>query len=142
MTSRSPQRRMRSSRRYREFREVMLRRLGDVCWICNHPGATDLDHVVPAAVDPGRMLDPSNVRPAHGVDGCAFCPPIVTRNGVRRRACNQSRGMDRVRQTAALGVAADGRADLPADPKGCARCHGERCSNGVLAESGMRSRCW
>jgi hypothetical protein len=86
----APHHKLRRTRKYRTWRAMMLRRLGDVCHVCGHAGAADLDHLTPLSVDPSRLMDPSNVMPAHGVDGCHVCPP-VSRNG-RRRTCNQERG--------------------------------------------------
>jgi 5-methylcytosine-specific restriction endonuclease McrA len=80
--------RERSSKRYQDFRRRVLARLGDVCWICGHPGATDLDHVTPLAVRPGLMYDESNARVAHGSRGCPECP---TKQNGARRCCNQER---------------------------------------------------
>jgi 5-methylcytosine-specific restriction endonuclease McrA len=38
---------------------------GGVCWLCGHPGADTVDHVVPLSQG-GALLDPANLRPAHG----------------------------------------------------------------------------
>lgn len=55
----------------------------DLCWLCGHPGADQVDHVVPRSMDTRRdVADPTNLRPAHGVNGCPTC-------GVK---CNQARG--------------------------------------------------
>lgn len=66
------------------------------CWICGHPGARTVDHVVPRSkwprlpngqLAPGCDAD-DNLRPAHGTraqyltNRCATCG----------RLCNQSRG--------------------------------------------------
>lgn len=37
----------------------------NVCHLCGKPGATEVDHVVPASVAPWLRFDPSNLRPAH-----------------------------------------------------------------------------
>lgn len=122
---------LRQSRRYKEWARAQLRLLGDVCHLCGHRGATDLDHLVPVAVDPTRVMDASNVRPAHGISGCSECAPIVTKNGVKRPACNQQKG-------------AGGTGAVVKRPnlRGCPECRGERCSNGVRTAAGMVSRCW
>jgi 5-methylcytosine-specific restriction endonuclease McrA len=36
----------------------------DICWLCGHPGANSVDHVVPLSKG-GARLDPANLRPAH-----------------------------------------------------------------------------
>lgn len=38
---------------------------GDRCWLCGHPGATSLDHVIPASTRPDLEWEPANHRPAH-----------------------------------------------------------------------------
>ena len=50
--------------RWRKLRSEVLR-TSDVCWICQKPGSTTVDHIVPVSLDPSRALDPTNVRPAH-----------------------------------------------------------------------------
>lgn len=52
----------------------------DVCWLCGHEGADQVDHVVPIAKG-GDKWDIRNMRPAHGTDPCPVC-------GLR---CNQRR---------------------------------------------------
>ena len=44
-----------------------------ICWLCGHDGATDVDHVIPRSKAPELAFDISNLRPAHGVKGCATC---------------------------------------------------------------------
>ena len=70
--------RERSSKRYQDFRRRLLARLGDKCWICAHPGATDLDHMTPLAERPDLMYDEANARVAHGSKGCPQCPTTRT----------------------------------------------------------------
>lgn len=52
-----------------------------ICGICGHGQADTVDHKIPLSKG-GDPLDPANMRPAHGVDGCPTC----------HRKCNQSRG--------------------------------------------------
>lgn len=78
----------RSGWRYTRIREQMLAE-SDTCHICGHPDATDADHVIPLAVWPDQPLDPSMLRPAHGIDGCPWCP---RKPDGRLRCCNQERG--------------------------------------------------
>jgi hypothetical protein len=107
-----------------------LRRLGDSCGICGHPGATDLDHIEPVSVNPARVMDPTNVRPAHGISGCPYCAPIVTKNGSKRPACNQIRGAGDVEPL-----------KRSVNARGCPECRGAVCTNGVPVD-GMTVRCW
>jgi hypothetical protein len=37
---------------------------GTVCWLCGHPGADTVDHILPTAH--GGTDELSNLRPAHG----------------------------------------------------------------------------
>lgn len=68
-----------SGRRYLRNRKTLLDDC-TVCWICGHEGADTADHVWPRSYGGGHEL--SNLRPAHGVDGCPTCG----------RKCNSSRG--------------------------------------------------
>lgn len=56
---------------------------GTVCVICGHEGAGDAGHNVALATDPDQPLDPTTMRPTHGV--LSRCPTC-------RRACNQEQG--------------------------------------------------
>jgi hypothetical protein len=69
--------------RWRETRAQVLAG-GDICHICGHPGAGDVDHIIPVAEgDVAGYYDRSNLAPAHGTHSpCAVC-------GV---ACNQVKG--------------------------------------------------
>jgi len=68
-------------RPWRRLRAAVLAQ-SDRCHICGHPGSQSVDHLVARVDAPHRTLDPSNVAPAHGVEGCPTCG----------RRCNQSRG--------------------------------------------------
>lgn len=74
---------IRKGRSGRPWQRVRLQVLAasTVCWICGHPGSTTVDHVKALALG-GSLLDPANLRPAHGVEGCSTCG----------RKCNSSRG--------------------------------------------------
>ena len=74
-------------RPWRRLRAKVLA-LSDVCHVCGHPGSQSVDHLIARAVDPRRTLDPSNVAPAHGVQGCPTCG----------RRCNQERGTGQPRR--------------------------------------------
>lgn len=53
-----------SQRDWKQLRAAILA-TSDVCWLCGQPGADTVDHVV-ARVDGGAVMDPTNLRPAHG----------------------------------------------------------------------------
>lgn len=67
----------RGGRRWRTVRAEILR-ISDVCHICAHPGAGDVDHdpiplreVELLGLDP---CDPANLKPAHGaLSRCPTC---------------------------------------------------------------------
>lgn len=65
---------------WRRIRERVLTE-SQTCWICGHGAADTVDHVIPLSKG-GAPLDPANLRPAHGVNGCPVC----------RRKCNSSKG--------------------------------------------------
>lgn len=54
----------------------------DICWICGHPYADQVDHVLSPRDFPELRFDLANLRPAHGIRGCPICG----------RKCNQERG--------------------------------------------------
>jgi hypothetical protein len=66
-----------------QWRQLRARTLAasDVCIVCGHGAADAADHVVPVARG-GARLDPDNVAPIHGVDGCPTCG----------RKCNNEKG--------------------------------------------------
>lgn len=75
-----PRNKGRSGRPWRRIRAQILA-ASTTCWICGHGGADTVDHVI-ALSKGGDPLDPANLRPAHGVRGCATCG----------RKCNSSKG--------------------------------------------------
>ncbi|MFD0902344.1 HNH endonuclease [Actinomadura sediminis] len=76
----------RKGRTWRRVRERVLTDHGGICWICGHPGAGSVDHVIPRVhlLATGRdPEDPSNLRPAHGaLSRCETCG----------QACNEVKG--------------------------------------------------
>ncbi|MGW1762767.1 HNH endonuclease [Streptomyces sp. NPDC002073] len=65
---------------YRKLRARVLAE-SDVCLLCGHGGADAVDHIV-AVSRGGARLDPDNMAPIHGVDGCPTCG----------RKCNNEKG--------------------------------------------------
>lgn len=65
------------------FRQMRARLLAesDTCLWCGHGGADAADHIVPVSRG-GTRLDPDNLAPIHGVDGCPVCG----------RKCNNEKG--------------------------------------------------
>lgn len=68
------------NRAYRRMRAQVLRE-SDVCIVCGHGGSDTADHIVPVSKGGARM-DPTNLAPIHGVDGCPTCG----------RKCNNEKG--------------------------------------------------
>jgi 5-methylcytosine-specific restriction endonuclease McrA len=67
------------SRPYRRIRAHILAH-SRVCIVCGHEGSQDTDHIIPISKG-GAPLDPANLAPIHGVDGCPQC----------KRTCNQEK---------------------------------------------------
>ncbi|MCZ4099854.1 HNH endonuclease [Streptomyces sp. H39-C1] len=65
---------------YRKVRAQLLAE-SDVCHWCGHSGADAADHLIPVAAG-GAKLDPDNLAPIHGVNGCPTCG----------RKCNNEKG--------------------------------------------------
>ena len=74
----------RKGRPHRNNRAKVFARDGDICHLCGHPGAGDVDHLVPRSM--GGANHPDNYAPAHGAT--SRCP-------VCHRCCNQLRGAGR-----------------------------------------------
>lgn len=69
-----------TSYQYRKLRARILA-TSDVCCWCGHGAADTIDHVIPVNRG-GARLDPDNMAPIHGVDGCSTCG----------RKCNNEKG--------------------------------------------------
>jgi 5-methylcytosine-specific restriction endonuclease McrA len=53
----------RKTSRWQRIRKQILVE-NDICWLCGHPGADSVDHVVPIRKG-GEAYDLANLRPAH-----------------------------------------------------------------------------
>lgn len=53
----------RKTSRWQRIRKQLLAE-NDICWLCGHPGADSIDHVVPIRRG-GEPFELSNLRPAH-----------------------------------------------------------------------------
>lgn len=73
---------------FRRNRIIVLA-LSDICWLCLHPGAGQVDHVVPRRAGGGD--DVGNLKPAHGHDDRMGTSGIDYRCPTCGLACNQSR---------------------------------------------------
>lgn len=60
-----------TSYQYRKLRARILAE-SDVCLLCGHGAADAVDHIHPVSKG-GAKLDPANLAPIHGVDGCPVC---------------------------------------------------------------------
>jgi hypothetical protein len=60
---------------WRRTRAQVLKAHANVCWLCQHPDATELDHIVNVAA--GGTHEVSNLAPIHGTaygaDPCPHC---------------------------------------------------------------------
>ncbi len=78
-----------SSRRPRQrARDACFAAWGTVCWVCKHPGAYEVDHLLERARG-GDPFDQDNLRPVHGSN--APCPVCISPSTGRPRCCNQER---------------------------------------------------
>lgn len=73
-----------SGREWNRKKAVVIDHHKGICWLCEHPGATQVDHVL--AYAEGGTDDISNLKPAHGSSGSQKNPcPVCKLN------CNQIR---------------------------------------------------
>lgn len=65
----------RHSGRGRPWRRLkaQLHATSTTCWRCGHGEAYTAGHVIPASIAPHLRLDPANLRPEHGIEGCPTC---------------------------------------------------------------------
>lgn len=87
--------------RWTRFSQLVFATYGDTCWICQHGGAKQVDHVESVTEHPELMWTLSNARPAHGAarkgNPCRVCSAAAG-TGIH---CNQLRGgysVERARQ--------------------------------------------
>lgn len=69
---------------WRRLRLAVLARDQGICWLCDQPGATTVDHIIPRTLGGGH--DPRNLRAAH--DLCnkrRGIRPVLPRARVSRR---------------------------------------------------------
>jgi hypothetical protein len=97
--------------RWERFARLVLANYGEVCWLCKHGGARQVDHVESVADRPDLAWDLANCRPAHGAPGnrCPVC----------HQNCNQLRGpmsAERARRKIAERAAA-GKGARPAQAR-------------------------
>lgn len=78
----------RNTSRWQKLRREIIGE-SDLCWICGHAGAGDVDHLVPIEAG-GDAFDRSNLAPAHGWK--SKCWQCDRRTG---KACNQGRNGNR-----------------------------------------------
>lgn len=66
----------------------------DVCVWCGHPGARAGGHRYPVKTHPHLALDPDNIDPVHGIEGCPYCPRVWSRRKRThvQRNCNSEIG--------------------------------------------------
>lgn len=76
--------------RWEAFARLVFATHGDVCWVCGHGGARQVDHVESVTEHPELIFALSNCRPAHGAPGNA-CPVCSKAAGIAIN-CNGIKG--------------------------------------------------
>lgn len=60
--------------RWEKFKRLVFATYGDVCVVCGHGGARDVDHVIPLTENPSLVFSLQNCRPIHGTKSrCPVC---------------------------------------------------------------------
>lgn len=69
--------------RWHIFSQLVFRTYGDVCIVCQHGGARQVDHLISVTERPDLCWDLSNCRPIHGSPGnkCPVC--FLNCNGIK-----------------------------------------------------------
>jgi 5-methylcytosine-specific restriction endonuclease McrA len=81
---------------WKNARKICFRDKGTTCYWCGHPGATDVDHIMPKSQG-GALFDQNNLAPIHGVHGCATCG----------RKCNREKSTRTLHQVQGLNASRD-----------------------------------
>lgn len=113
-----PGRERAAGHRWETFCRLVFATYGDICWICGHGGAHQVDHVESVTEHPELKYVLSNCRPAHGAPGnsCSVCSKAAR----RPVNCNQVKGgysIERARRRIAeiTGVPEPPRVQKPDD---------------------------
>lgn len=85
-----------NTRRWRNLRAAVLED-STICMLCGHPGSQQGGHRLARATHPELALDPANVGPIHGHEGCPTCG----------RQCNQEQGATPLDQMLDLNTSRD-----------------------------------
>ena len=104
-----------NTKQWRKLREDVLAE-SDICGFCGQPGATELDHIIPAAL--GGEMTRENTRPAHASCNRAAAARLGNKlRGQRRRRPRKEQNMQptpnpapeflRAAATPARGMACD-----------------------------------
>jgi hypothetical protein len=101
--------RPRGGYRYSQWKRLVLATYGDVCHLCGHGGARQVDHLESVTERPELMYVVANGRPAHGSPGnkCPVC-------GLH---CNQVRGAYSVERARRIIAERAGLKEPPRKPK-------------------------
>lgn len=101
--------RPRAGHRYNKFRRLVFATYGNVCWICGHGGARQVDHVESVTEHPELLYTVSNGRPAHGAPGNT-CP-------VCKLNCNQIKSGYSIERARRIVAERQGSKEPPSTPK-------------------------
>lgn len=99
----------RAGHRYNLWKRLVLQTYGDICWICGHGGARQVDHVESMTEHPELIYVVANGRPAHGGPGNT-CP-------VCKLNCNQIKGGYSIERARRIVAERTGKPEPPRKPK-------------------------
>jgi hypothetical protein len=110
-----PPARSSGGRVWSRFAKQVVDQYGGLCHLCDHGGARQADHLVPATERPGRTWKISEFRPAHGAPGnpCPACTELADGPVY----CNQLRGMGSVDRARRIIAERTSGGKTPLNPK-------------------------
>lgn len=113
---------------WRRIARHVLDRDRRICWVCNHPGANAVDHVIPYAERPDLELAEHNLKAIHaagrGAGDCPVCSAASIARGGGKIFCNETKGALSVERARRIIREKTG---LPLSPSGSSdRVAGER----------------
>jgi hypothetical protein len=112
---------------WRRIAKHVLDRDRRICWVCLHPGATGVDHVIPVTERPDLELAEHNLKAIHaagrGHGACPVCSAAAEVRGQKAGFCNEVKGAMSVERARRI---IEARTGLTLLPQGQARPDAER----------------